>query len=72
MSIFATPQVIPEADSYPHPFVGEQLADVFLIAHNGIFAFFFLFAIFVLVRLVVRTRHGDPIERRQVGWIAWA
>jgi len=68
--VFATPQVIPEADAYAHPFVGEQLADALLIAHNGIFGFFFLFAIFVLVRLVVRTRHGNPIERRQVGWIA--
>ncbi len=25
-SVFATPQVLPETDAYPHPFVDEQLA----------------------------------------------
>jgi signal transduction histidine kinase len=71
-SVFATPQVLPESDAYPHPFVGEQLADVLYVAHNVVFGLFFLFAIFVAARLVVRMRHGDPIERRQVGWIAVA
>lgn len=71
-SVVATPQVLPESDAYPHPFVGEELAEAFYVAHNAVFGLFFLFAIFVAARLVVRGRHGDPIERRQVGWIAVA
>ena len=42
------------------------------VAVNVLFLLFFLFTIFVAARLVVRMRHGDPIERRQVGWIAVA
>ncbi|MGA7759603.1 MAG: ATP-binding protein [Ilumatobacteraceae bacterium] len=72
LTVFATPQVLPESDSYPHPLVGEQLADVLYVAVNVLFLLFFLFTIFVAARLVVRGRHGDPIERRQVGWIAVA
>ena len=72
LTVFATPQVLPESDSYPHPFVSQQLADVLYVAVNVLFLLFFLFTIFVAARLVVRGRHGDPIERRQVGWIAVA
>ena len=71
-SVFATPQVLPESDAYPHPFVGEQLAEVLYVVHNAVFGLFFFFAIFVAARLVIRMRHGNPIERRQVGWIAVA
>ena len=72
VTVFATPQVLPESDSYPHPLVGDQLADALHVAVNVLFLLFFLFTIFVAARLVVRGRHGDPIERRQVGWIAVA
>ena len=72
VSVFATPQVLPESDAYPHPFVGEDLAQFFYLFTNVVFALFFFFAIFVAARLVVRMRHGNPIERRQVGWIAVA
>ena len=71
-SVLATPQVLPESEAYPHPFVDEQLAQAFYVARGFVFVLFFLFAIFVAARLVVRTRHGNPIERRQVGWIALA
>jgi hypothetical protein len=70
--VFSTPQVLPESDAYPHPFVGEDLAQFFYLVTNVVFAMFFFFAIFVAARLVVRMRHGNPIERRQVGWIAVA
>ena len=72
VSVFSTPQVLPESDAYPHPFVGEDLAQFFYLVTNVVFAMFFFFAIFVAARLVVRMRHGNPIERRQVGWIAVA
>ena len=71
-SVFATPQVLPESDAYPHPFVDEQLAQAIYHARGFVFVLFFLFAIFVAARLVVRMRHGNPIERRQVGWISVA
>jgi signal transduction histidine kinase len=71
-SVFATPQVLPESDAYPHPFVEEPLADALYVARGAVFVLFFLFGIFVAARLVVRVRHGNPIERRQVGWIALA
>jgi len=72
VSVFATPQVLPESDAYPHPFVGEDVAQFFYVVINVVFALFFFFAIFVAARLVVRMRDGDPIERQQVGWIAVA
>ena len=72
VSVFATPQVLPESDAYPHPFVGEDVAQFFYLVTNVVFALFFFFAIFVAARLVVRMRDGDPIERQQVGWVAVA
>lgn len=72
MSLFGTPQVLPEADAYPHPFVDEQLAQAVYAAHVSVFVLFFLFGIFVAARLVIRTRQGNPTERRQGGWIGVA
>ncbi|MFK8024413.1 MAG: sensor histidine kinase [Ilumatobacter sp.] len=72
ISVFGTPQVLPESDAYPHPFVDEQLAQAFYVAHVSVFVLFFLFAVVVVVRLVNRTRTGSLVERRQVGWIAVA
>ncbi len=71
-SAFGTPQVLPESDAYPHPFVDEQVAQAVYVAHVSVFVLFFLFGIFVAARLVIRTRHGDPTERRQGGWIGVA
>ncbi|MEM9038064.1 MAG: ATP-binding protein [Actinomycetota bacterium] len=72
VAVFATPQVLPEIEPYPHPFVEEQLADVLLLMHQTVFVLFFAFGILVAARLFVRTRHGDPLERRQVRWVATA
>jgi signal transduction histidine kinase len=71
-TVFATPQLLPETQAYPHPFVPAEIAQP-LYDVVGILTFlFFAFGYFVAVRLVLRLRHGDPIERRQVGWIATA
>lgn len=71
-SVFATPQVLPEADKYPHPFVDDGFAEVALFAHQGAFVMFFMLAFFVAARLLLRTRRGNPVEARQVRWIATA
>ncbi|MEM9610860.1 MAG: ATP-binding protein [Actinomycetota bacterium] len=72
VAVFATPQVLPEVEPYPHPFVEEQLADVLLLIHQTVFVLFFAFGIFVAARLLIRTRHSDALERRQVRWVAAA
>ncbi len=41
VSVFATPQVLPESDAYPHPFVGEDVAQFFYLVTNVVFALFF-------------------------------
>ena len=71
-TVFATPQVLPETEAYPHPFVDDRLAELFHDVSQVLFVVFFFFAYVTAARLVVRMRHGDPIERRQVGWIAVA
>jgi signal transduction histidine kinase len=70
--IFGTPQALPESKAYSHPFVDDSLAQVVYDANEVGFVLLFLFVIYVAVRLVLRMRHGDPIERRQVLWIAVA
>ena len=72
LSVFATPQVLPETDAYPHPFVDDELAQICYNVASVVYALGLLFAYFTAVRLIVRMRHGDPIERRQVRWIALA
>lgn len=70
-AVFATPQVLPESKAYPHPFVEAELAQTLDITEVR-FLLFFLFGYFAAGKLIVRMRHGDPIERRQVGWIGVA
>ncbi len=71
-SIFATPQSLPETKPYPHPFVDDSVAQaVFDVGGVAVVALFF-FGIYVALRLIRRMRHGDPVERRQVLWIAMA
>jgi signal transduction histidine kinase len=71
-SIFGTPQALPESKAYSHPFVDDSVAqtilDILGVGSLGLFIFGYV----VAVRLVIRKRHGDPIERRQAGWIAVA
>ncbi len=71
-TVFATPQLLPETQAYPHPFVPSEIAQPLYVVVQGLTFLFFAFGYFVAVRLVLRLRHGDPIERRQVGWIAAA
>ncbi len=72
MGALARPQVTPELESYPHPFVDDELArTMYEFSQIPVLAMF-MFVIFVVVRLVVRMRNGSPVERRQVGWIAMA
>ncbi len=68
--VFSRPQVLPETKAFPHPFVEDGLAQTIYDITEVPVIVFFLFAYFVAARLIVRMRHGDPIERRQVGWIA--
>ncbi len=72
LSLFATPQVLPETKAYPHPFVGDSVAQAFFDIGTGVTILVFFFGYFVAARLIVRMRHGDAIERRQAGWIGVA
>lgn len=72
LSASARPQVTPELESYPHPFVDDELAKSLYFVMNIPVLAMFVFIIFVAARLIVRMRKGNPIERRQVGWIAMA
>ena len=71
-AVFARPQVLPETKPFPHPFVPPEIAEPVYMLVSGATVLFFLFGYVVAVRLVLRLRHGGPIERRQVGWIAAA
>ena len=71
-AFFAAPQALPETKRYPHPFVDDSVAQtIYDLVGAGTLLIFF-FGYIVAARLVVRQRHGDPIERRQAGWIAVA
>ncbi len=72
LSMFGSAQALPETKRYDHPFLDEDIASVAYALQNGGFVLLFFFGIFVAVRLIRRMRHGDPVERRQVLWIASA
>ncbi len=71
-NVFARPQVLPETAAYPHPFVNDETARAVFDIVQLPTVLFFLFAYFAAARLIVRMRRGDPVERRQVRWIALA
>lgn len=68
--VFAKPQVLPETKAYPHPFVDDATAELLYDIITVPVILFFLFGYVVAARLIIRMRHGDPIERRQGWWIA--
>ena len=70
--VFATPQLLPETEAYPHPFVPAEVAQTVYTLSESLTFGFFVFAYVVAIRLIFKLRHGGPIERRQVGWIAAA
>ncbi len=70
--VFSTPQSLPETKPYPHPFLENDVAQDLFDVGAAAFVLLFFFQIFVAARLVRRMRHGDPIQRRQVLWIAVA
>ncbi len=72
MLVFAAPQALPETKRYTHPFLDQNVASAAYDASTLAFFLLFFFGIFVVVRLIRRMRHGDPVERRQVLWIAAA
>lgn len=72
LGVFAAPQALPETTRYTHPFVNDALANFLRSMHDGLVGGTFLFGYFVAARVVLRYRHGDPVERRQAGWIAVA
>jgi len=69
-AFFGTPQALPETKAYPHPFVDDSVAQVVydVVGLGTLLIFFFVYV--AAARLVITKRHGDPIERRQAGWIA--
>ncbi len=72
-SAFTSPALLdPTALLYEHPFVEDDLArslaDVYLVLSAPIV----LLQIVVAVLLVRRYRTSGPIERRQIGWVAYA
>ena len=70
MSIFSTPQILPETKAFPHPFVVDELARTLYNITQVVTVLFFFFTYVTAGKLIFRMRHGDSIERRQVGWIA--
>jgi signal transduction histidine kinase len=62
----------PTAAGYPHPFVDAELADQ--VGEVGGFFFFLILVSFLVatVRLIMRARRSDPVERRQIGWVGFA
>ncbi len=72
VSVFATPQVLPESKEYPHPFVDDQLAQTLFVVIQVFIVGYFLFGYFAAGKLILKGRRGEPIERQQVGWIAVA
>lgn len=70
--LFGSPQALPETKRYSHPFIGDTTASAVYVVATVLFVLLFLFGIFVVIRLIRRMRHGDPVERRQVLWIAAA
>lgn len=62
----------PTHPGYPHPFVDGELADQ--LGEVGDFLFFLILVSFLVatVRLIMRARRSDPVERRQIGWVGFA
>ncbi|MDH3247618.1 MAG: histidine kinase [Acidimicrobiia bacterium] len=70
LGFFSTPQALPETKAFPHPFIDDEVARALYGISQIPIILFFLFGYVVAARLIVRMRHGDSKERRQVGWIA--
>ena len=69
---FGTPQVLPETKQFPHPFVGESLADTIMDVFGPPQALLVVLPYIAAAMLLARMRHADPITRRQIGWVAFA
>ncbi len=62
----------PTASGYPHPFVDAEIAD--RLGTVGEFLSFLILVFFFVaaVRLIMRARRSEPVERRQIGWVGFA
>ncbi|MGF1668590.1 MAG: sensor histidine kinase [Acidimicrobiia bacterium] len=62
----------PTHSGYPHPFVDAELAGQ--LGEVGDLSFFLILVAFLVatVRLIMRARRSDPVERRQIGWVGFA
>ena len=69
---FGTPQVLPETERYPHPFVGEALASTMFDVFSPPQVVLILLPYIAAGMLLARMRYADPITRRQIGWVAFA
>ena len=62
----------PTAVGYPHPFVDAEIADQLAPVLDFLFFLILIFFLVAAVRLIMRARRSDPVERRQIGWVGFA
>lgn len=71
--VFARPQSLLDPTDrvgYPHPFVDAAIADRLASAVGPLEFFLILTFLMAVIRLITRARRSDPVERRQIEWVA--
>lgn len=57
---------------YPHPFVDTELADRMGRLITPLTVLILISFFVAAVRLIMRARQSEPVERRQIGWVGFA
>lgn len=73
VSVLARPQSLldPTDAGYPHPFLDAELADPLASAMGPLEVLLILAFIVAAIRLIMRARRSDPVERRQISWVGF-
>ena len=71
-SLVARPSLMDPTDvGYPHPFLDADLADPLGSAMGPLEFLLILAFVVAAIRLIMRARRSDPVERRQIGWVGF-
>ncbi len=74
LALVASPRALgePGGSGYPHPFVDAEIADPLGPVVEVLFFPILIFFLVAAVRLIMRARRSEPVERRQIGWVGFA
>lgn len=73
VQVFARPTVMdPASDGWPHPFLGDDIAESVQEVAIGLALPILLLQILAAAIVLSRLRRSDPLERRQLAWVSVA